>query len=123
MEKIRKPIKNACEKFVKDGDDAGVGVKMRMYELLDDLADRSTRAALHPANNILQKNFTEVRSEIQSSFEQWGDPIKETSEMIVESNENLVKRSDVQKREQVLSELETVLKSTEENANERLLIC
>ena len=106
---IRKPIKVACEKFVKDGDDEGAGVKGRILDLFRQLAAKATTAAQQPAIEILQANFAEVRTEIQTAFAQGGDPIQTTADLIVERHEERVKRSDAQKRGRILSELDEVL--------------
>lgn len=109
MDVIRKPIKAACEKFVRDGDDIGPGVKYRIMELFRKLASQATIAAQKPAIEILQMNFSQVRREIHAAFEQWGDPIQETADLIVERHEERVKRSDAQKRARVLADLNEVL--------------
>jgi hypothetical protein len=109
MEVIRKPIKAACEKFVNDGDDIGPGVKYRIIALFRTLANQATMSAQKPAIAILQKNFVQVRGEIHAAFEQWGDPIQETAGLIVERHEERVKRSDAQKRNRILAELDEVL--------------
>jgi len=106
---IRKPIKAACEKFVNDGEDIGPGVKYRIMDLFRKLANQATVSAQNPAISILQSNFAQVRAEIHSAFEQWGDPIQDTADLIVERHEERVKRSDAQKRTRILAELEEVL--------------
>jgi GTP-binding protein EngB required for normal cell division len=106
---IRKPIKSACEQFVKAGDHIGPGVKRRILELFRDLANKSTTAAQKPAIEILQANFADVRKEIHSAFEQWGDPIQETANLIVERHEKRMKRSDSQRRGRILAEVAEVL--------------
>ena len=107
-EVIRKPIKTACEKFVNEGNDIGAGVKYRILDLFRQLAAKATTAAQQPAVSILQANFAEVREEIQSAFAQGGDPIQTTADLVVESHEARVKRSDAQKRGPILQELEAV---------------
>jgi GTP-binding protein EngB required for normal cell division len=107
-EVIRKPIKNACEKFVIDGNDIGPGVKYRILDLFRQLAAKATIAAQQPAVDILQLNFAAVREEIQTAFSQGGDPIQATADLIVERHEARVKRSDAQKRGPILVQLEEV---------------
>lgn len=105
---IRRPIKDACEKFVKDGDDIGSGVKWRIIVLFNDLAKQATFSAQKPATDILRLNFAQVRAEIHTAFEQWGDPIQGTADLIVERHEERIKRSDAQKRNRILAELDEV---------------
>lgn len=107
-EVIRKPITAACKKFVDEGDDIGPGVKYRILELFRQLALNATTAAQRPAIEILQSNFAEVREEIHAAFAQWGNPIQETADLIVERHEARVNRSDAQKRGRILQELEEV---------------
>lgn len=106
---IRKPIENACQKFVNDGDDIGPGVKNRILELFSALAKQATEAAKEPAIEILQTNYKVVREEIQTAFQQWGDPLQDTANLIVERHEERIKRSDAQRRSRVLAEIEAVL--------------
>lgn len=105
---IEKPIRRACESFVKTGSDVGPGVKYRILNLFNELAANATKAAQQPAIDILQKNFAGVREEIQIAFSQGGDPIQSTADLIVESHEAKVRRSDAQKRGKILAELEII---------------
>jgi GTP-binding protein EngB required for normal cell division len=107
---IRKPIKRACEKFVEDGDDIGPGVKWRILELFSRLAKTATDAAKDPAIRILQENASRVRKEIQAELKKGGNPLQETADLVVESHEARVRRSDAQKRGAVLSEVGTVIR-------------
>lgn len=107
-ESIRRPIELACEQFIQSGNDYGSGVKQRILELFDQLAAKATKNAQQPAIEILQSNFLQVREEINAAFQQWGDPIQETADLIVERHEERVKRSDAQKRGRILAELEEV---------------
>jgi GTP-binding protein EngB required for normal cell division len=108
-EAIRKPIKAECNRFVNAGDDIGPGVKRRILELFNQLASKATSAAQKPAIEILQLHFQSVREEITTTFAKWGDPIKETADLIVERHEQRVKRSDAQRRSRILDELDRVL--------------
>lgn len=108
-EAIRGPVKHACDRFVREGDDIGAGVKYRILELFAQLAAKATNAAQTPAVEILQINYTAVREEIQAAFAQGGDPIQGTADLIVEAHGERVKRSDAQKRGRILAEVEEVL--------------
>ena len=108
---IRNPIQSACEQFVKSGNDIGPGVKMRILELFSDLAKVSTSAARDPAIRILQENATRVRMEVQQELKKGGDPLQDTADLIVESHESRVRRSDAQKRRTILSDVEAVIES------------
>ena len=105
MDTIKKPIKKACEEFVERGDDIGPGVKLRILELFEKLSKRATTAAEKPSIDVLQANFQTVREEIRVAFEEWGDPIEETADLIVEKHEDRLKRSDAQRRGRILAEV------------------
>ena len=106
---IRGPIKSACEKFVRDGNDLGPGVKYRILELFSKLSETSTKAAKAPAINILTENAASVRADIQRELKKGGDPIQSTVDLIVEKHEDRIRRSDAQRRRGVLQEIETVM--------------
>ncbi len=107
---IKNPIKKACDEFVEHGDDVGSGVKRRILSLFEHLARTATGAAEKPAIDVLQRNSQVVREEIRVAFEEWGDPLQDTANLIVERHEDRVKRADAQRRGKVLSEIESILK-------------
>lgn len=107
-EAIRKPIKASCEKFVDSGNDIGAGVKERILQLFRELARQATTSAQKPAKEILQENFIRVREEIQVAFNDGGDHIQSTADLIVERHELRMKRSDAQRRGPILAELEVI---------------
>lgn len=106
---IRGPIKRACEKFVRDGNDLGPGVKSRIIELFSGLARTATESAKEPAIKILQENAARVRADIQAELKKGGNPIQETADLIVEKHEDRIRRSDAQRRRSVLREVEEVV--------------
>ena len=108
---IRQPIKSACEQFVKNGNDIGPGVKARILDLFSDLAKVATSAAKDPAIRILQENATRVRMEVQHELKKGGDPLQDTADLIVESHEARVRRSDAQKRRIILTEVGLAIES------------
>ena len=108
---IRTPIKVSCEKFVQEGDDIGPGVKHRILELFQRLAREATTAAKDPAIRILTAKATEVRQEIQQEFKNGGDPLQDTSDLIVQRHEDRLRRSDAQKRKAVLGQIEAALQT------------
>jgi len=106
---IRAPIRTACEKFVRDGNDLGPGVKHRILDLFNGLAKTATDAAKAPAIKILQHNAAQVRKDIQAELKKGGDPIQDTADLIIEKHEDRIRRSDAQKRRGVLQEVQDVL--------------
>jgi GTP-binding protein EngB required for normal cell division len=111
---IRNPINSACEKFVKEGDDIGRGVKSRILELFERLAHEATTAARKPATRILTEKAALVREEIQREFKNGGDPLQDTANLIVRRHEDKRKRSDAQKRKAVLNQVDTALQTCPE---------
>jgi GTP-binding protein EngB required for normal cell division len=106
---VRKPIKSACEKFVKNGDHQGPGVKNRIIELFNDLARESTKAAEAPATRILEENFGKVRGEIKSAFSDWGDPILQTGDLILQREKQEIEKKSEQEREEILTKIGSLL--------------
>lgn len=108
---IRKPIQASCDQFVKNGNDIGPGEKMLILDLLAYLAKVATSAARDPAIRILQENAMSVRTEVQIELNKGGDPLQDTADLIVESQEARVRRSDSQKRRIILTEVGEVIES------------
>jgi len=106
---IRGPIKSACEKFVREGNDLGPGVKYRILDLFNKLSETSTRAAKEPAIRILTENAASVRADIQKELKKGGDPIQSTVDLIIERHEDRIRRSDAQRRRGVLQEIDVVM--------------
>jgi hypothetical protein len=106
---IRGPIKSACERFVKEGNDLGPGVKYRILELFNTLAETSTKAAKEPAIKILTENAANVRSDIQKELKKGGNPIQDTVNLIVVKHEDRIRRSDAQRRRGILQEVTDVI--------------
>lgn len=102
IRKIEKPSRKKCEKFVNDNQARGTGVKVRILELFERLAEDATDAASGPAIEILTARFREVEREIVAVFEQHADPLSSAADAIVATHELRVKRSDAQRRKRVL---------------------
>jgi GTP-binding protein EngB required for normal cell division len=111
---IQKPIRQACQKFITDGDDVGKGVKERILDLFNSLAKQSTAAAQPPAISVLKQNFEKVRGEINESFNSWGDPIQETVDIILRRHNEKVALLTTGDREAALLELDALLISVPE---------
>lgn len=106
---IRTPIKASCDRFVKQGDDIGSGVKYRILDLFSQLALEATTAAKEPAIRILSDKAAVVRQEIQQSFKNGGNPLQDTADLIVQRHEDRLRRSDAQKRKGVLAQVDAAL--------------
>ena len=108
---IEPPIRRKCAAFVKKGDDVGTGVKSRILDLFSELAEDVIAAASDPAIQLLVTTFHGVEAEIRTVLKQYDDPLLTSADAIVSSHENRIRRSDVQKRKAVLSEIGTILES------------
>jgi GTP-binding protein EngB required for normal cell division len=111
MKSIEPAIRKKCVDFRDRGDAAGRGVKQRILLLFKELAAESVIAAANPAERLLQTRFGEVRSDINAALDEWGDPLQEVADAIVEREELRRMRSDAQRRRNVL-EREQQLRSS-----------
>jgi len=109
IETIDGPIRNRCRRFIDSHHDVGTGVKQRILDLFEELADAVTDAAEKPASKILTGLFKEVEAEILDAFEGHRDPLESITDAIVTSQQNYFERSDAQKRKRILDEAGAVL--------------
>ena len=105
---IEKPIRSACEKFIHDGNDIGSGVKNQILDLFDELARRATKAAQDPAAKLLQENFVIVRGEIRQAFDNWGDPLEDTVNIIVQRHADKSHRESAARRAQIIEAIKNI---------------
>jgi len=111
IETIDGPIRNRCRRFIDSHHDVGSGVKQRILDLYEELADAVTDAAEKPAIRILTGLFKEVEAEILDAFDGHRDPLESITDAIVTSQQNYFERSDGQKRKRILDEAGTILAS------------
>jgi GTP-binding protein EngB required for normal cell division/gas vesicle protein len=102
---VRKPIKNACETFVERNDHIGRGVKDRILDLFNELSHDVTKAAERPATSVLEENFAKVRGEIKEALDDWGDPLQQTADLILQKETKEVERQNERDREAMLSQI------------------
>lgn len=106
---IEAPIRRACQEFVNRNQNSGTGVRGRILELFDALADEAIEAAKKPAYKVLLDNYQKVELEILDAWKDHNDPLLAAAEAIVSSHEDSMKRSDAQKRKQVIEEIDDIL--------------
>jgi hypothetical protein len=104
MKCIEPAIRKRCENFRDRGDAIGPGVKSRILALFEELTTSAVLSAAGPAEQLLQRRFGLVRDEINASLDDWGDPLQETADAIIEREELRRLRSDAQRRRRVLEE-------------------
>jgi sigma54-dependent transcription regulator len=93
---------------VEAGGHVGPGVKYRILEMFRELAASTTEAASKPTEATLLSHYQVIEKEIRKAFGEWGDPLESTVNAIAERHEDRTKRSDSQKRKQVLSAIEQI---------------
>jgi len=108
---IQKPIKSKCNAFVKKGDDIGRGVKDRILELFDDLADACTGAAADAANDLLLQCFKEVETELQHVRKDLENPLDSAADAILQAHRRRIEKADLKKRSGVLENCSAVISS------------
>jgi hypothetical protein len=108
LAKIEEPIRKSCERFVKNNQHIGIGVKRRIQALFRELAETSIEAAVSPSIELLINRFREVEQEIKTVLAHHADPLTQAAEAVVSSHEGTLKRSDAQKRARVLNELDEI---------------
>lgn len=113
IKKIEGPIRRKCQNFVKKGDDIGLGVKSRILELFNDLANDSIEAAKEPAVELLQTQFREVQNEILKVFKNQ-DPLSAIEDAILSTHEGAIKRRDKKMKEKVFTMLTDITESCPE---------
>lgn len=91
---IEGPIRRKCKKFVNDQKDAGSGVKIRILNLFDQLAEDVVAAAAEPAATLLTERFKEVEGEILKAFRDHSDPLEEAAEVLLQKKEKDAWRID-----------------------------
>jgi hypothetical protein len=101
-ESIHDPIAERCREFVKKGDAMGAGVKKRILRLFAELSSTSTLDAKRVARRLLIKNFKKVEDEMRPLTAGFENPLDAAIGAIVESHEMRVRRSDAQRRRNVL---------------------
>lgn len=102
---VEEAVRLECQKFVKASKDRGAGVKARLFDLLaDDLAESVVNAARPAAQRILDAHFRTVEREVSEALNRIPDPIESAVAAIVDAHQSHLRRSDAQKRRQVIEE-------------------
>lgn len=87
VQKIEGPIRRKCQKFVADDKAIGTGVRNRILELFEQLADEVVEAASDPAVRLLIERFKEVDKEILAAFRDHSEPLREAADALVQRRE------------------------------------
>ncbi len=106
---IEGPIRRRCKAFVARNEHVGTGVKNRILELFNQLAEEAVEAAKVPASKVLQDNYQIVEREIVEAWKSHQDPLGAAGSAIVASHEDSVRRSDAQKRKAIIETVDSIL--------------
>ena len=106
---IEKPIRAACDKFVKDGNDIGRGVGTESLIFSESFRGAPLKPLRSQLFAFFRRTFSAVRSDVRRAFEDWGDPLQETADLIVRRHSDKLSREDAEKRIDMLREIESVL--------------
>jgi len=107
IRKIEGPIRRRCQKFVAERQDSGTGVRNRILELFEELAEEVVQAAADPAITLLVDRFKEVEKEILVAFGEHSEPLTEAAEALTKRQEKKIRKED----QRLLAEIETALDS------------
>lgn len=94
--KIEVPIRRKCERFVANRQDSGTGVKSRILELFEQLAEEVVAAAAAPATALLIEQFKEVNKEILAAFGEHSEPLGEAANALIQRQENSIQPEEAQ---------------------------
>jgi hypothetical protein len=108
---IEKPIKRRCQEFVRKGDHIGAGVKLRILDLFDELANAATADAKKVAVEILTQGFRIVDKDLKEVTKSFDHPLEAAMEAIVAAHEDRLKRGDAKKRKGVLEAVGHVIET------------
>jgi len=106
---IEKPIKRRCQEFVRKGDHIGAGVKLRILDLFEDLANTATADAKIVAVEVLTQGFKIVDKDLKEVTKSFDHPLDAAMEAIVAAHEDRLKRGDAKKRKGVLDAVENII--------------
>ncbi len=96
IKKIEGPIRRKCKRFVDDEKHIGSGVKSRILELFEQLADDVVEAAATPAVELLVARFREVEKEILAAFGDHSEPLTEAADALIQRREKRIRAVDPQ---------------------------
>jgi hypothetical protein len=96
IKKIEPTIRRRCQRFVADNHNHGTGVKGRILELFDELAEAIVAAASGPAVTLLVERFKEVDKEILAAFGEHSEPLGEAADALIQRQEKSLQREDGQ---------------------------
>jgi hypothetical protein len=110
-EKLEKKVRQRCQRFVDGGGDRGVGVKTRMLDMLDELADLVVDAARPAAQEVLTRRYREVEEEIRTKFDKFRNPVDAATNELVGEPLTLEQRKNVELQHTIARQAKALAKS------------
>lgn len=108
---IYKPIKIKCNEFVRKGDHIGPGVKVRILELFDNLAESCTDVAAKTARELLLECFKKVENELQQVLKNLENPLENARDGILNAHRNRIEKATSRNRQEVLDRCDDFIRS------------
>lgn len=84
---IQNEIRAACERFVDDRQDVGVGVKNRMIHFLDEMIPRISQVARDTATRFFRESYDSVLVHVTDGFKRFDDPLGYASTLLLGGHE------------------------------------
>jgi hypothetical protein len=95
---LEKKVRQGCAKFVATGNDRGSGVKNRMLEMLDELADVVVAAARPVARELLTRYYRQVEEEIRAKFDKYRNPVDVAVRELIGESQTAAQRQCVERQ-------------------------
>jgi len=111
FEKVEERVRKRCDKFVTEGKDRGIGVKLRMGEFLSELSDVIIDAAVPVAIKVLTGNYEQVALDIGLALRKHRNPVDTAVEEIISHNEERIRKTDARVRKRILDEANRALEA------------
>lgn len=110
-EKLEKKVRQRCRQFVDSGGDRGTGVKTRMLEMLDELADLVVEAARPAAQEVLTRRYRQVEEEIRAKFDKFRNPVDAAANELLGEPLTTEQKKNAEKQQRVARQAKDLLKS------------
>ncbi|WP_218920277.1 dynamin family protein [Chondromyces crocatus] len=108
-------VRQRCQVFVDQKSDVGPGVKQRILELFgEELAAGVVEIARPAAAKVLRDNYNAIQAEITERFAAYQNPLDSARDAIVGSHQDSIRRSDAERRQGVLDQIDTIARAAPE---------
>jgi hypothetical protein len=102
FEVSQRRIRQACEEFVNNQQDVGLGVKQRMHEFFEsELPARLIKATRPAALKVLTDSYDAVQAEVVDALKTLVDPVARANELVVERHASAILKRNQDERERL----------------------